>query len=287
MARRRISRAPTPTRSPPSCSRSPGSPASRRGTPVAWSRWPASSGSTSWLAAGMTNLKIAEGLGGDADAIATIEYCLGAWRAAGASSNLTQFGLGLALAYRAVGRTTDALTTIDQALRDAADTEERYLAPELHRVRGDLLERARARGRCGRAALDRRWPPPPTAARARRAAGPAVVAPCRRPRRRARQPRRDRSAPRPSWTRRAPTPNRSWRTLARSWNARPRGERRAAADARAPAVGRDVDAAPSGLRRARRRDRLPASRPTRTTRACTASSSTRAASASTPGASAA
>ena len=112
-------------------------------------------GFTSWLAAGMTNLKIAEGLGGDPDAIATIEYCLGAWRGAGASSNLTQFGLGLALAYRAVGRTTDALTTIDQALQDAADTEELYLAPELHRVRGELLTELRPDDDAGRAALDR------------------------------------------------------------------------------------------------------------------------------------
>ena len=111
-------------------------------------------GFTSWLAAGMTNLKIAEGLGGDAEAIATIEYCLGAWRAAGASSNLTQFGLGLALAYRAVGRTTDALTTIDQALQDAADTEELYLAPELHRVRGDLLSELQPGDGAGAAALD-------------------------------------------------------------------------------------------------------------------------------------
>ena len=61
-------------------------------------------GFTSWLAAATTNLKIAEALAGDLAAIPTIEYCLEAWRSAGASSNLTQFGLGLALAYRAAGR---------------------------------------------------------------------------------------------------------------------------------------------------------------------------------------
>ena len=96
-------------------------------------------GFTSWLAAGMLNLKIAEALTGDLDAIPTIEYCLGAWRAAGAASNLTQFGLGLALAYRLAGRTADALTTIDQALQDAADNQDLYVGPELHRVRGEIL----------------------------------------------------------------------------------------------------------------------------------------------------
>jgi tetratricopeptide (TPR) repeat protein len=111
-------------------------------------------GFASWLAAGMTNLKIAEALAGDLDAIPTIEYCLGAWRAAGASSNLTQFGLGLALAYRVAGRTTDALTTIDQALRDAADSQELYLAPELHRVRGEILAELQPDDDAGLAALE-------------------------------------------------------------------------------------------------------------------------------------
>jgi tetratricopeptide (TPR) repeat protein len=111
-------------------------------------------GFTSWLAAGMTNLKIAEGLGGDAEAIPTIEYCIGAWRAAGAASSLTQFGLGLALAYRAVGRTTDALAAIDQALEDAEAAEELYLAPELLRVRGELLTGLRPDDEAGPAALE-------------------------------------------------------------------------------------------------------------------------------------
>ena len=96
-------------------------------------------GFASWLAAGMINLKIAEVLTGQLDAIPTIEYCLDAWRNAGASSNLTQFGLGLALAYRAAGRAGDALATIDRALRDASESQELYLEPELHRVRGELL----------------------------------------------------------------------------------------------------------------------------------------------------
>ena len=61
------------------------------------------------------------------------------WRAAGAAANLTQFGLGLALAYRAAGRADDALATIEQALMDADAYDERYVEPELHRVRGELL----------------------------------------------------------------------------------------------------------------------------------------------------
>jgi tetratricopeptide (TPR) repeat protein len=96
-------------------------------------------GFASWLGAGMANLKIAEVLCGDLDAIPTIEYCVNAWRSAGASSSLTQFGLGLALAYRAAGRVEDALMTIDRALHDAVEIQELYLEPELHRVRGELL----------------------------------------------------------------------------------------------------------------------------------------------------
>ena len=92
-------------------------------------------GFTSWLGAGMTNLKIGEALCGDLDgAVPVVEYCLGAWRAAGAAANLTQFGLGLALAYRAAGRADDALATIEQALMDADAYDERYVEPELHRV---------------------------------------------------------------------------------------------------------------------------------------------------------
>lgn len=112
-------------------------------------------GFASWLGAAMTNLKIAEALAGDHDAIPTIEYCLNAWRGAGASSSLTQFGLGLALAYRAAGRPHDALTAIKLALQDAADGEELYLEPELHRVRGELLSEISPDDRAGLVALER------------------------------------------------------------------------------------------------------------------------------------
>ena len=111
-------------------------------------------GFASWLGAGMTNLKIAEVLAGDLDAIPTIEYCLNAWRGAGASSNLTQFGLGLGLAYRAAGRTEDALATIDQALKDASDSQELYLEPELHRLRGELLTELQPGDDAGLVALE-------------------------------------------------------------------------------------------------------------------------------------
>jgi class 3 adenylate cyclase/tetratricopeptide (TPR) repeat protein len=111
-------------------------------------------GFTSWLAAGMTNLKIAEALSGDLDAIPTIESCVNLWRAAGASSNLTQFGLGLALAYQAAGRPEDALAAIDQALKDASESQELYLEPELHRLRGELLTELRPGDSVGLVALE-------------------------------------------------------------------------------------------------------------------------------------
>jgi class 3 adenylate cyclase/tetratricopeptide (TPR) repeat protein len=111
-------------------------------------------GFTSWLGAGTTNLKIAEALTSALDAIPTIEYCLRAWRGAGATSNLTQFGLGLALAYQAAGRTADALTAIEQACSDASDSQELYLEPELHRVRGGLLDDLRPDDYAGAAALE-------------------------------------------------------------------------------------------------------------------------------------
>jgi class 3 adenylate cyclase/tetratricopeptide (TPR) repeat protein len=97
-------------------------------------------GFTSWLGAGLTNLKIAEALAGNLDAIPTIEYCLNAWRGSGAASNLTQFGLGLATVYRAADRPQDALATIEQALKDALASQELYLEPELLRVKGELLD---------------------------------------------------------------------------------------------------------------------------------------------------
>jgi adenylate cyclase len=112
-------------------------------------------GFASWLAAGMTNLKIAEVLAGDLDSIPAIEYCLNAWRGAGASSSLTQFGLGLALAYRAAGRAQDALSTIDLALKDASDSQELYLEPELHRLRGELLTELAPDDDAGSVALER------------------------------------------------------------------------------------------------------------------------------------
>ena len=96
-------------------------------------------GFPTWLGAGMTELKIAESMVGDEDAIPVLEFCLQAWRDAGATTGLTQSGLGLALAYRTVGRSEAALAAIDQALTDARANDERYLEPELLRVRGELL----------------------------------------------------------------------------------------------------------------------------------------------------
>lgn len=96
-------------------------------------------GFASWLGAGMAELKIAEALLGDADALPAIAYCLAAWRGAGAGAGLAQFGLGLALAYRAFAREKEALGAADTALADARAHQELYLEPELLRVRGELL----------------------------------------------------------------------------------------------------------------------------------------------------
>lgn len=112
-------------------------------------------GFASWVAAGMTNLKIAEVLAGDLSAVPMLEHCLNAWRAAGASSSLTQFGLGLALAYQAAGRTQDALASIDQAIQDASASQELYLEPELHRMRGELLTELQPDDDAGFVALER------------------------------------------------------------------------------------------------------------------------------------
>jgi tetratricopeptide (TPR) repeat protein len=96
-------------------------------------------GFASWLGAGLTNLKIAEALAGDLEAIPTIEYCLNAWRGSGAASSLTQFGLGLARVYRSAERPQDALAVIEQALGDALAAQELYLEPELLRIKGEVL----------------------------------------------------------------------------------------------------------------------------------------------------
>ena len=218
-------------------------------------------GFTSWLAAGMTNLKIAEALAGDLDAIPTIEYCLGAWRAAGAASNLTQFGLGLALAYRLAGRTADALTTIDQALQDAADNRGSLrrgpsctaFAASSSSSFGPMTTRARRRS-------SRRSPPPPVSGSQalELSALLAIERRARSSRRRAKRARRDRSRSSPGWTRRAATPSRCWRGRGPSWRGRPRSERSIPARARDPRVGGQLAAAAPGLRRARRRDRVPA-----------------------------
>lgn len=113
-------------------------------------------GFTSWLGAGMTNMKIAEALEGEPDsAIPAIEYCLTAWRGAGAASSATQFGLGLALAYRTAGRPSDALAALDAALAVAEQSNERFIEAELHRVAGELIADTEPDNPAGVAALER------------------------------------------------------------------------------------------------------------------------------------
>ncbi len=96
-------------------------------------------GFPSWLGAGMTELKIAEAMCGDDEALPVIDFCIQAWRDAGASAGLPQYVLGQTLAYRRAGRIDEACAAVDQGLADVGANEERYLEPELHRVRGELL----------------------------------------------------------------------------------------------------------------------------------------------------
>ncbi|MEP6661029.1 MAG: adenylate/guanylate cyclase domain-containing protein [Acidimicrobiales bacterium] len=112
-------------------------------------------GFASWLGAGMTNMKIAEALEGEPEsAIPAIEYCLTAWRSAGASSSATQFGLGLALAYRTAGRPTNALAALEAALQVAEQSNERFIEAELYRVTGELITELDPANPAGLAALE-------------------------------------------------------------------------------------------------------------------------------------
>jgi adenylate cyclase len=113
-------------------------------------------GFASWLGAGMTNMKIAEALEGEPEsAIPAIEFCLTAWRGAGASSSATQFGLGLALAYRTAGRPSDALAALEAAVQVAEQSNERFIEAELHRVTGELMTEVEPENPAGPASLER------------------------------------------------------------------------------------------------------------------------------------
>jgi class 3 adenylate cyclase/tetratricopeptide (TPR) repeat protein len=100
-------------------------------------------GFSSWLGAGLAHQKIAEGQMGSEDAIGAIEFCVVAWRSAGASAGLVMFSLGLALACERAGRVDAGLAAVDQAESLAGDLGEHYLNAEIERVRGHLLEMRR------------------------------------------------------------------------------------------------------------------------------------------------
>lgn len=100
-------------------------------------------GFASWLGAGMLMVAVAAALTGDADQyIPGIRYGLDAWRSAGAETNRTLFLLGLAQASARAGRPEEGVAALDEALAQAADSQELYLLSALLGLRGELLAAA-------------------------------------------------------------------------------------------------------------------------------------------------
>ena len=112
-------------------------------------------GFTSWLGAGLAHQKIAEALLGNEDAIGAIEFCIAAWRSAGAAAGLVSFLLGLALANERTGRVEAGLTAVQEAETLAAALAEHYLDAEIERARGLLLATRRPGDPDARAAFER------------------------------------------------------------------------------------------------------------------------------------
>lgn len=129
-------------------------------------------GFASWLGAGLAHQKIAEGCMGNEDAIAAIEFCIAAWRSAGARAGLVMFSVGLALACERAGRLEAGLAALDQAETLATAIGEHYVDAEVERVRGVLLEARRPADPAARAAFERAI----AIARARAARGAELLA---------------------------------------------------------------------------------------------------------------
>ncbi|HEV7862293.1 MAG TPA: hypothetical protein VGR20_06310, partial [Acidimicrobiia bacterium] len=97
-------------------------------------------GFPSWLGAGLVMVTVATALIGNAgEYIAGIEYGLDAWRTAGAETNRTLFLFGLAQALARAHRPADGVAALDEALGQAAVSQEVYLLSALLGLRGELL----------------------------------------------------------------------------------------------------------------------------------------------------
>jgi predicted ATPase len=79
------------------------------------------------------------GMGDVADGIAQCEQGLASYTRTGASVRLAYLHGLLAEALRRAGQRKDALAACDDALRRLADGSERWLRPELHRLKAELL----------------------------------------------------------------------------------------------------------------------------------------------------
>ena len=77
--------------------------------------------------------------GDSEEEIAQIRQGLDAWQATGAELAVPSFQALLAEAYGTVGRVTDGLAAIDEAMTRVHTTGERLYEAELHRLKGTLL----------------------------------------------------------------------------------------------------------------------------------------------------
>ena len=100
-----------------------------------------------WKASGtiMRGWAIAEG-GNGAEGIALMRQGLDAWQATGSVTYRTYFLALLAEALGREGQADEAMRLLDEALELAARTSERFYAPELHRLKGELLQKQGAAG---------------------------------------------------------------------------------------------------------------------------------------------
>jgi class 3 adenylate cyclase/tetratricopeptide (TPR) repeat protein len=87
------------------------------------------------------------GLGRSQEAIAILEPGLAKWEAIGAYGFVCLRMGWLALGYADCGRLDQALTTIDQAIRQADEVDDKIDLSRLHRIRADILEKSPSRDR--------------------------------------------------------------------------------------------------------------------------------------------